>query len=73
MSISFSQTNHRVSNLLVQLTQDFLLSVGFTVVALKTNVKKQQPNIIMYRDYKKKFSNQTIREEIVEELSERNV
>ena len=33
--------------------------------------KKQEPNII-YRDYKK-ISNQTFREELAKELSERNV
>ena len=34
--------------------------------------KKQEPDIIMYCDYKK-FSNQTFREEFVKELSEKNV
>ena len=34
--------------------------------------KKQEPNII-YRDCKKKTLNQTYREELAKELSERNV
>ena len=38
--------------------------------ALKTYFKKQGPNMIMYRDYKK-FSKQIIREEFVIELSEK--
>lgn len=33
---------------------------------------KQQPSIIMYRDYKE-FSNQIFREKFVRELSEKNV
>ena len=43
-----------------------------TVTVLKTYLKKQWPNIIMYRDYKK-FSNQIFRERFVKELSEKNV
>ena len=42
------------------------------MLVLKTYSKKQEPNIIMYCDYKK-FLNQTFPEEFFKELSEKNV